>query len=106
MAKAKAKPVIAPRKPPSDERDQFVAQAPGRSSAQAPGRSVAQAPGRSGARMPIVRADGRELRKLHVYVTTKTAKALALHCAQEDRDQSSVIEEAVTRFLESGGSRE
>lgn len=94
---AKAKPVIAPRKPPRpDERDSFVA-AIGRPAGDK--RPSAQAPKRPGARAPIVRADGRELRKLHVYVAATTAKALAVHCAEVERDLSSVVEEAVARYL-------
>ncbi len=85
------KPTIAPRKPPqSDERDKFVA---------SEGRPIAQAPKRSGARAPIVRADGRELKKLHVYMAVKTAKQLAMFCAEAERDLSNVVEEAVSKFL-------
>lgn len=95
---AKAKPVIAPRKPPRpDERDSFVT-ATGRPASSSK-RQGAQAPGRLGGRAPIVRADGRELRKLHVYVAAATAKALAVYCAEVERDQSSVVEEAVARYL-------
>jgi hypothetical protein len=61
--------------------------------------SDAQVPKRSGARAPIVRADGRELRKLHVYLAVKTAKQLAIFCAEVERDMSDVVEEAVSRFL-------
>lgn len=90
------KPTIAPRKPPRpDERDKFVA------ATQAPERPVTQAPKRPGARAPIVRADGRELRKLHVYVAAKTARELAVFCAETDRDQSNVVEEAVAKYLAS-----
>ena len=85
------KPTIAPRKPPRvDERDRFVA---------GDGRSGAQAPKRSGARAPIVRADGRELKKMHIYLAAKTAKQLAVFSAEVDRDMSDVVEEAVSKFL-------
>lgn len=85
------KPTIAPRKPPRvDERDEFVT---------SEGRPGPQAPKRPGARQPIIRADGRELRKLHIYLAAKTAKRLAVFCAEVERDMSNVVEEAVTRFL-------
>jgi len=92
----------APRAPEfSGVRD---GKAPKRPGAQAPivaseGRPDGQAPKRSGARVPIVRADGRELRKLHVYVGVKTAKQLAMFCAEVERNLSDVVEEAVLRFL-------
>lgn len=101
------KPTIAPRKPPrADERDEFVvsdgrpgnqAGRPG-NQAQA-GRPGNQAPKRPGARQPIIRADGRELRKLHIYLAAKTAKRLAVFCAEVERDMSNVVEEAVSRYL-------
>ena len=85
------KPTIAPRKPPrSDERDKFVA---------SDGRPSSQSPKRSSVRNPIVRADGRELKKLHVYLAAKTAKQLAVFCAEVERDMSNVVEEAVSKFL-------
>jgi hypothetical protein len=85
------KPTIAPRKPPRvDERDKFVA---------SDGRPGAQAPKRSGARSPILRADGRELKKMHIYLAATTAKQLAVFCAEVDRDMSNVVEEAVAKFL-------
>lgn len=84
------KPTIAPRKPPrSDVRDRFVTE----------GRPGAQAPRHPGARAPIVRADGRELRKLHVYVDAATAKKLAIYCAETERDLSNVVDEAVSKYL-------
>jgi hypothetical protein len=92
------KPTIAPRKPPrADERDEFVV-SDGRPGNQA-GRPGNQAPRSSGARKSIIRADGRELRKLHIYLAAKTAKRLAVFCAEVERDMSAVVEEAVSRYL-------
>lgn len=70
-----------------------------------PRRRGAQAPKRSGVRAPIVRADGRELKKMHIYLAAKTAKQLAVFCAEVDRDMSNVIEEAVSKFLATESAR-
>jgi hypothetical protein len=36
-----------------------------------------------------------------VYVAAKTARELAVFCAETDRDQSNVVEEAVAKYLAS-----
>jgi hypothetical protein len=100
VGKPSKKPDIAPRKPPRTAPaalDSFVEE--GRASRS----PSAQAPRSPGKRTPIVRADGRELRKLHVYVAASTARALAVHCAEIDADQSAVVQEALSRYLMDAG---
>lgn len=107
MAK-KTPPVILPRKPSDDEaRDRFVSgessQEPKRTNAAAPRRSVSREPKRSGYRQLYTRADGRDVRKVSIYFTAATAKQLAVFCANEDRDMSTVVDEVVAKALSKQG---
>ena len=85
---AKQKPAVKVRKPPEASVDSFVA-----------GRPNVQASKHSNARGVVARADGRELRRMTVYLPVDLAKRLAVYCAAEDRDLSEVIAEAVAARL-------
>ena len=56
----------------------------------------AAAPRRRGV---VVRKDGRELKRLCLYLPSQLAGALAVYCASNDRDNSDVVSEAVAKFL-------
>ena len=43
----------------------------------------------------VTRADGRELRRMTVYLPTELAKQLRLHCAEIDTDVSGLLAELV-----------
>jgi hypothetical protein len=53
----------------------------------------------SGNRKTLQRADGRQLRKLTLYMDPELAQRLAVFCAQAERDLSDVTQEAVGNFL-------
>ncbi len=106
------KPLIVPRKPPQDDaRDRFVlgessperSPEPKRPNAPAPKRSVSREPKDSGYRQQYTRADGREIRKVSIYFGRETAKRLAVYCANEDRDMSTVVDEVVAEYLSKKG---
>jgi hypothetical protein len=48
----------------------------------------------------VERKDGRELRRMTIYLPVKLAKRLAVHCAENDQDMSSVVVEAVSHHLD------
>jgi hypothetical protein len=48
----------------------------------------------------VARKDGRELRRMTVYLPADLAKRLAVHCAGEDRDMSDAITDAVRGLLD------
>jgi hypothetical protein len=77
----------------------------GRSDAQAPKRpkiepEVSSEPLVPSTRGVLARADGREVRRLTLYLPVELAKRLAIHCAEHDRDLSDVVSEAVAKQLE------
>lgn len=81
------KPAVQLRKPQAAEA--FVS-----------GRPNAQTSKRSGAQKSVIaRADGRELRRLTVYLPVDLARRLALACAESETAQSDAIAEAVKRWL-------
>lgn len=45
------------------------------------------------------RKDGRELRRVAVYLPTELARALMVHCAEKDSEVSSLVAEAVEKYL-------
>ena len=47
----------------------------------------------------VTRQDGRELRRLTLYLPTDLAKRLAVYCAEEDLDKSAVVTAAVATYL-------
>lgn len=62
------------------------------------GGPVARTSGRSSART-LTRRDGRELRRLTLYLPAELAKRLAVHAAEADRDMSEVVAEALADYL-------
>jgi len=48
----------------------------------------------------IASASGRAFRELHLYVPQDLAQLLGVHCAENDRDVSNVVVEAVAKMLE------
>jgi hypothetical protein len=75
---------------------------PGRSSTRRTRRSVTRAPGRSDVRAVgvVERADGRQRRRLTVYLPVELAKRLVVHCAASELEMSDVVTDAVERALE------
>lgn len=45
------------------------------------------------------RKDGRELRRVAVYLPLRLAKDLMVRCAEQDNDMSFVVAEAVEQYL-------
>lgn len=52
------------------------------------------------ARAVVTRADGSERRRTTVYFPPTLAKQLVLYCAENERELSAVVAEAVERWLE------
>lgn len=52
----------------------------------------------------VARADGRELKRMTVYLPADLAKRLAIHCADIDSDVSRVISAAVEGMLTGGAA--
>lgn len=48
----------------------------------------------------VTRSDGRELRRMTIYLPADLAKRLAVRCAELDADLSAVIAEAVAKHLD------
>lgn len=48
------------------------------------------------------RKDGRELRRMAVYLPVELARALMVRCAEQDSDVSYVVAEAVGKYLRKG----
>jgi len=48
------------------------------------------------------RKDGREVRRIAVYLPVPLARSLMVRCAEDDSDLSHTVAEAVARYLESG----
>lgn len=92
-----AKPRVRVRKPPAPvplaAAETFVSG--GRSGAQTSKRSSANGSGRR----VLTRSDGREVRRLTIYLPADLAKRLAVHCAEHDEDMSDVVSEAVAKRL-------
>ena len=87
------------RKPPQQDnaaRDAFVrgadAQTSRRSNAQTSG-------GKSSNKAVVKRVDGRELRRMTVYLPTDLAARLRVHCAEADIDLSEFVARAVAGHL-------
>jgi len=104
---------VSLRKPPPAvpaAADSFVAAAevPNAPSVKAPERPAVKAskPAKGKAAPPptrsavVTRTDGRELRRMTVYLPADLAKRLAVRCAELDADLSAVIAEAVTKHLD------
>jgi hypothetical protein len=102
-------PVARPRTPVSeDQLLEFVAgrgpeaveslgtQAPEHSRTQAPERRAKIKPSR---KKTILRASGRELRRLGIYFPADLARELAVHCAGEGVELSAFVVAAVRREL-------
>jgi hypothetical protein len=91
------KPTVRMRKPPKQgatpDLESFVE---GRSDVQTSKRSHAS---KTAARSVLTRSDGRELRRLTIYLPADLAKRLAVHCAEHDEDMSTVVSEAVASRL-------
>jgi hypothetical protein len=47
----------------------------------------------------ISRKDGRMLKRMTLYLPADLARRLAIHCAEQDIDMSTVVTEAVRRHL-------
>jgi hypothetical protein len=47
----------------------------------------------------LTRSDGREVRRLTLYLPADLAKRLAVFCAEHDADMSDVVSEAVSKRL-------
>lgn len=47
----------------------------------------------------LTRRDGRELRRLTLYLPADLARRLAVHAAEADRDMSEVVTEALADYL-------
>lgn len=62
------------------------------------GEQVTRTSGRSSART-LTRRDGRELRRLTLYLPADLARRLAVHAAEADRDMSEVVAEALAGYL-------
>lgn len=86
-----AKPKVQIRKPPAPvplaSVEAFVSGK--RSNVQTSSRSKAV----------VERRDGRELRRMTVYLPPSLAKRLALHAVEVEQDMSAVVAEAVERLL-------
>lgn len=88
------KPKVSMRKPPTLDVEAFV------SGAKTSKRSSARKSGDVKPRAAVVeRADGRELRRMTIYLPVPLAKRLAMRCAEDDRDTSDVIADAVAKLL-------
>jgi hypothetical protein len=48
----------------------------------------------------LTRSDGREVRRLTLYLPADLAKRLAVFCAEHDADMSDVVSEAVAKRLD------
>jgi hypothetical protein len=98
------KPIVTMRKPPAvpAAADSFVA------AAEVPERPAVKAskPAKGRAAPPptrsamVTRSDGRELRRMTIYLPADLAKRLAVRCAELDADLSAVIAEAVAKHLD------
>jgi len=92
-----AKPQVKLRKPPTPvplaAAETFVSG--GRSDGQ-----TSKRPEPPKARAVLTRADGREVRRLTLYLPADLAKRLAVHCAQRDEDMSDVTAIALTQHLD------
>ncbi len=96
---------------PQSAKDAFVAgEAPKRSNAKTPKRSGTQTSKRSDAQTSkrpsdqvskavVRRVDGRELRRMTVYLPTDLAARLRVHCAETDVDLSTFLADAVAGRL-------
>lgn len=62
------------------------------------GEQVARASGRSSGRT-LTRRDGRELRRLTLYLPADLARRLAVASAEADRDMSDLVAEALAGYL-------
>jgi hypothetical protein len=92
------KPVFSLRKPPEPAVEAFVAGE--RSGSQTSKRSNGKTAKGSSVRSSVLqRKDGRSLRRMTVYLPTDLAKRLAVRCAEEDRDISDLISQAVELTL-------
>ncbi len=92
---------------PQSAKDAFVAgEAPKRSNAKAPKRSGTHTSKRSdvqtsgSAKAVVKRVDGRELRRMTVYLPTDLAAKLRVHCAGADVDVSEFVAQVVAGRLD------
>lgn len=112
MPPRKAKPVVSIRRPPlsppaSERMEQFVAgtseypdvRALSGSGSQASGRPSTQTSELTGPGL-VQRQSGKVRRRMTVYLPPELAKRLAVHCAGEGVEMSTVVAEALEKHLE------
>jgi len=98
---AKHKPTIMPRKPPAgvvfhaDE----VGHAVTRSTRPPAESAPIPTPAAKRSRSVLTRKDGRELKRTTIYLPVALAKRVAIRCAEDDRELSDVITEALGQWL-------
>jgi len=106
------KPVVALRKPPPAvdpaAAEHFVntgaaaapSKAPAPASKASAGKVLASTVRGSGRRRSVItRADGRELRRMTVYLSPDLARRLAVYAAKSDTDVSAAIADICEDFL-------
>ncbi len=49
---------------------------------------------------PLQRKDGRQVRKMTIYLPVDLAKRLAMHCTAVEVDMSETVAEALSRLLD------
>lgn len=103
--------VQVPEQPDVRTLENLDAQAPGRSgdpaersNARRTRRSGTRTSGRSDVRAVglVERADGRQRRRLTIYLPVELAKRLVVHCAAGELEMSDVVTDAVERELARG----
>lgn len=88
-----AKPSVKIRRPPSSPSPELAA----REAFASKKRSDAQTSERSAA--VVERRDGRQLRRMTVYLPDELARTLAVYCAEHDCDRSALVADAVRARL-------
>ncbi len=87
----RSKPVVSIRRPPAADDFVFAEQ-----SKEEEAKPAAASTNRRGV---VTRRDGRELRRVTVYVPADLGKRLAVHCAVEGCDMSEVVTDALSTHL-------
>lgn len=92
------KPSIAPRRPPDartlEAKSRFVADV----HEETFERSNVETSKSS--KSVVRRKDGRQLKRMTVYLPVDLARRLAFHCVESDRDVSGAVALAISRHLE------
>ena len=96
-----AKPVVTLRKPPEPpDVETFVrGERPNVRAVKRPDVQASKRPSAQTSKAVVHRADGRELRRMTVYLPTDLAAKLRVHCAGADIDLSAFVAEAVAGRL-------